>query len=70
MLPLVKGSYDLLRKRTEERQHPYMNRNLLTSQVGSLEEPKNGIIVDISHPPEVIVGTIIENLKWSPSSRS
>jgi gluconate kinase len=46
-----------------------MNRNLLTSYVGSLEEPKNGIIVDISHPPEVIVGIIIEKLKWSPSSR-
>jgi gluconate kinase len=47
-----------------------MNRNLLTSQLESLEEPKNGIIVDISNPPEVIVGTIIENLKCSFSSRS
>jgi carbohydrate kinase (thermoresistant glucokinase family) len=59
----LKGSYELLRKRLEERQHPYMNRNLLRSQVDTLEEPKEGLVVDISATPEMIVSTIIRDLK-------
>ncbi len=58
----LKGSYELLRKRVEERQHPYMDKNLLRSQLDILEEPKNGLTVDISAPPEIVVGTILNNL--------
>lgn len=59
----LKGSYSLLRKRIEERQHPYMDKNLLRSQLDTLEEPKDGLTVDISATPEIIVGTIIKSLK-------
>jgi carbohydrate kinase (thermoresistant glucokinase family) len=59
----LKGSYELLRKRLEERQHPYMDKNLLRSQLDTLEEPKDGLTVDISETPEIIVGTIIKSLK-------
>jgi carbohydrate kinase (thermoresistant glucokinase family) len=59
----LKGSYELLRKRLEERQHPYMDKNLLRSQLDTLEEPKDGLTVDISATPEIIVGTIIKSLK-------
>jgi carbohydrate kinase (thermoresistant glucokinase family) len=59
----LKGSYSLLRKRLEERQHPYMDKNLLRSQLDTLEEPKDGLTVDISATPEIIVGTIIKSLK-------
>jgi carbohydrate kinase (thermoresistant glucokinase family) len=59
----LKGSYELLRKRIEERQHPYMDKNLLRSQLDTLEEPKDGLTVDISATPEIIVGTIIKSLK-------
>jgi carbohydrate kinase (thermoresistant glucokinase family) len=59
----LKGSYELLRKRIEERQHPYMNKNLLRSQLETLEEPKDGLVVDISPTPEMIVSTIIKDLK-------
>ncbi len=59
----LKGSYELLRKRVEERQHPYMNRDLLRSQLDTLEEPQEGLRVDISATPEMIVRTIIQNLK-------
>jgi carbohydrate kinase (thermoresistant glucokinase family) len=58
----LKGSYSLLRKRIEARQHPYMDKNLLRSQLDALEEPKDGLRVDISTTPETIVGTIIQNL--------
>ena len=59
----LKGSYSLLRKRIEERRHPYMDKNLLRSQLDALEEPKDGLRVDISTTPETIVSTIIQNLK-------
>jgi carbohydrate kinase (thermoresistant glucokinase family) len=62
----LKGSYPLLRKRIEARQHPYMDKNLLRSQLDALEEPKDGLRVDISAAPETIVGTIIQSLKLDP----
>jgi len=58
----LKGSYKLLLKRVEQRQHPYMDKNLLKSQLNTLEEPKNGLWVDISPTPEIIVSTIIKAL--------
>ena len=58
----LKGSYELLRKRIEERQHPYMGKNLLRSQLDTLEEPKDGLTVDISATPETIVSIIINRL--------
>ncbi len=63
----LKGSYELLRRRIEERQHPYMNKDLLRSQLDTLEEPEEGLRVDISASPETIVRTIIRDLKLNPS---
>jgi len=58
----LKGSYELLRKRVEARQHPYMDKNLLRSQFDTLEEPKDGLTVDISATPEIAVRTIMNYL--------
>jgi carbohydrate kinase (thermoresistant glucokinase family) len=58
----LKGSYELLRKRVEERQHPYMDKNLLRSQLDTLEQPKDGMTVDISATPEIVVRTIMNDL--------
>ena len=58
----LKGSYELLRKRVEDRQHPYMDKNLLRSQLDTLEEPEDGLTVDISETPEIIVRTIMNSL--------
>ena len=63
----LKGSYQLLRGRIEDRKHPYMDKSLLRSQLDTLEEPEEGLRVDISAPPETIVHTIIQNLKLNPS---
>ena len=57
----LKGSYELLGKRIEDRKHPYMNKDLLKSQLETMEEPKDGLTVDISQTPEITVETII---KW------
>lgn len=58
----LKGSYPLLRERVESRQHPYMNKDLLKSQLDTMEEPKDGLTMDISETPEIIVGKIIGSL--------
>ncbi len=59
----LKGSFELLRQRVAQRRHPYMNKDLLKSQLDILEEPKDGLTVDISPPPPVIVSTILQDLK-------
>jgi carbohydrate kinase (thermoresistant glucokinase family) len=60
----LKGSYELLRRRIDERQHRYMSKDLLRSQLGTLEEPGDGLTVDISATPEIIVGIIMKNLNF------
>ncbi|HUL30766.1 MAG TPA: gluconokinase [Thermodesulfobacteriota bacterium] len=61
----LKGSYGLLRRRIEGRLHPYMDKNLLRSQLDILEEPEDGLTVDISGTPEMVVRTILHHLKAS-----
>ncbi len=61
----LKGSYELLRKRLEDRIHPYMNKDLLKSQLEAMEEPEDGLTVDISQTPESIVDTIVKQLDLS-----
>ena len=61
----LKGSYELLRKRIEDRKHPYMNKDLLRSQVEAMEEPKGGLTVDISETPEIAVEAIIKCMEPS-----
>jgi carbohydrate kinase (thermoresistant glucokinase family) len=58
----LKGPCELLRKRVEERQHPYMDKKLLRSQLEALEEPRDGLTVDISATPEIVVRTIMNDL--------
>ena len=62
----LKGSYELLRKRIEAREHPYMDKNLLRSQLDTLEEPNDGLTVDISATPEIIVRVIMDHLHLNP----
>jgi carbohydrate kinase (thermoresistant glucokinase family) len=61
----LKGSYELLRKRIEDRKHPYMNKELLRSQIEGMEEPKGGLTVDVSSTPEIAMETIMKRLKLS-----
>lgn len=58
----LKGSFQLLRRRIERRHHPYMNKDLLKSQLDILEEPVGGLTVDIQDAPEAIVKTIVDQL--------
>jgi carbohydrate kinase (thermoresistant glucokinase family) len=58
----LKGSFNLLKERISRRAHKYMDKNLLTSQMETLEEPTGGLIVDINRRPEMITDEIIAEL--------
>ena len=59
----LKGSFDLLQKRIDSRDHQYMNKGLLTSQLDTMEEPADGLTVDISQSPELLCDEILARLQ-------
>ena len=61
-LVYLKGSFELLQSRLAQRSDHFMKQNLLQSQFDILEEPAEGIYVDILLPPKVIVQQIRVNL--------
>lgn len=54
----LKGHYQLIQKRLQERQNHYMTDILLTSQFDTLEEPLDTIYMDVAQPPQLIVQNI------------
>ncbi|HYX16668.1 MAG TPA: gluconokinase [Nostoc sp.] len=57
-LVYLKGSYELIQMRLQERSNHYMSEKLLNSQFNTLEEPSGTISMDIAQPPQVIVQNI------------
>ncbi|HLO89278.1 MAG TPA: gluconokinase [Nostocaceae cyanobacterium] len=62
-LVYLKGAYELVQKRLQERQNHFMTEKLLQSQFNTLEEPDNAICVDISQPQEAILQQIKASLR-------
>jgi carbohydrate kinase (thermoresistant glucokinase family) len=62
-LVYLKGSYDLLSQRLVQRQGHFMPRDLLASQFATLEEPQQGVIVDVANAPAVLVAEIRQALQ-------
>ncbi len=62
-LVYLKGSYELIQKRLQERHNHYMSEKLLNSQFDTLEEPLDTIFIDVAEPPQVIVENIRTALK-------
>lgn len=58
----LKGSYVLLAERIASRSHEYMAKELLQSQLDTLEEPTTGLTVDTAGSPEEICQTITDTL--------
>ncbi|MGB3514777.1 MAG: gluconokinase [Microcoleaceae cyanobacterium] len=58
----LKGSFDLLTERLEERKNHFMKVEMLKSQFDVLEEPPQAIIIDAAKSPEDIVESIKKNL--------
>ena len=61
-LVYLKGDYDLIHERLGQRRGHFMPPALLASQFAALEEPEQGIVVDIVYPPETIVALMREQL--------
>jgi len=59
----LQGSFELVRRRVEGREHRYMNKNLLRSQFNALEEPVAGLTLDATASPDEIVDIISAQLK-------
>ena len=59
----LKGSRSLLEQRIAGRTDHYMARDLLDSQLATLEEPETGTTVDIHLSPEQLVDQIIRTLQ-------
>jgi len=58
----LKGDYDLIRKRLQERRGHFMKANLLASQFDALEEPERVLAVDTAQEPETVVSLIKREL--------
>lgn len=54
----LRGSFDQIETRMKRRKDHYMPVELLKSQFETLEEPRDAVIVDISHTPEEIIQII------------
>jgi gluconokinase len=61
-LVYLKGDYDLIHKRLAQRRGHFMPPELLASQFATLEEPEQGVAVDIGYSPETIVALIRQQL--------
>jgi gluconokinase len=53
----------LIKERSQSRKHPYMNPNLLDSQMATLEEPSGAWRVSVAESPEQSVNGILERLR-------
>jgi carbohydrate kinase (thermoresistant glucokinase family) len=65
----LKGSFELLQERVQVRFHQYMPKELLRSQLETLEAPTSGIIVSIDAKPEEITKKIISLLPAADNTR-
>ena len=61
----LKGTFEQIEKRINERGGHFMGSKLLASQFATLEIPENAIDIDISDEPQIIVETIKRKIKMS-----
>jgi gluconokinase len=54
----LKGSPDLIRQRLENRANHWAGPSLLDSQLATLEEPRDALVLDVERPPEMLADNI------------
>jgi gluconokinase len=59
----LRGEEALIRARLKHRQGHYMPPSLLASQIATLEEPDDAIVIDIAGPPEAVVELALRALR-------
>ena len=63
----LKGSYDLIYRRLQQRHGHFASETILASQFAALEEPDDAITVDIDHSEGEIVDEIMRQLGFPAS---
>ena len=58
----LKGDYELIFQRLQERKSHYMKAEMLQSQFAALEEPEEAIVIDIDQDLDSIVADILRGL--------
>jgi gluconokinase len=58
----LKGDFDTISTRLQNRKDHFMPPALLKSQFDTLQAPRNAIVVPVEYPPEKIVKEILRNL--------
>ena len=58
----LKGSREVIERRLNARKGHYMNPALLDSQIATLEEPRDALVVDVDRDPEAIVAEVLPRL--------
>ena len=66
-LVYLKGTYEVISRRLGLRKGHFATEKLLASQFAILEEPEDGVVVDVEQSPENIVKEIRERLGLKPS---
>lgn len=59
----LRGDYEAVQARVQQRQGHFMNPQLLHSQFALLEEPDDALVVDIALTPEEIVAKILYQIQ-------
>jgi gluconokinase len=65
----LRGDYDLIFARMQERPGHYMKPGMLKSQFDALEEPEDAIVAGIEHPVAEIVDGIIKYMEKDNEDR-
>jgi gluconokinase len=63
----LRGTYDAMRRHIEARQGHFAGESILAGQFADLEEPRNALVLDVSHPPQQLVTEIVTGLQLSES---
>ena len=66
----LKGRFELIRERLEERKGHYMKAGLLESQFATLEEPGDALAIDIDGTPDAIADLILDRLQAVPTRKA
>ena len=58
----LRGDYNCIQTRIQQRTGHFMSSNLLRSQFETLEEPEDALVIDVSQTPEAIVEEILNKV--------
>lgn len=58
----LKGDYDCIQNRVQQRTGHFMNPSLLRSQFDTLEEPQDALTIDVAFNPEAMVEEILKRI--------